>query len=246
MISMGFANIPRDDKVADGGDDAWFITNSVTSAFAVADGVGSWRVKGINAGECSRQIMKFCKDYFVDGGTVPITALENAEELSNMAGSTTALVAYYDMGLKVLDVVQVGDSNLIVIRDNYVANQTESQVRSHNTPYQIGAGSNDTVEYHSRGYAFELQEGDIIVAGSDGLWDNMFPTQIIELIRGSGLRSAKQLSRIIASVAYELSHDTNMWSPFAQDAYEDHKVQNTDNWKGGKQDDITVVVAVVS
>jgi len=37
-----------------------------------------------------------------------------------------------------------------------------------------------------------------------------------------------------------------MWSPFAQDAYEDHKVQNTDNWKGGKQDDITVVVAVVS
>jgi len=246
MISMSFANIPRDDKLSDGGDDAWFITNSVTSAFGVADGVGSWRDKGINAGECSRQIMRLSRDYFVEGGTVPITALENAEELSNKAGSTTALVAYYDMGLKVLDVIQVGDCNLIVIRDNYVAHQTESQVRSHNMPYQIGAGSNDTVAFHSEGYTFELQEDDIIVAGSDGLWDNMFPTQVIEIIRGSGLRSAKQLSRIIASVAYELSHDKNMWSPFAQDAYEDHKVRNTDNWKGGKQDDIIVVVAVVS
>ena len=246
MISMGFANIPRDDKLSDGGDDAWFITNSVTSAFGVADGVGSWRDKGINAGECSRQIMKYCRDYFVDGGIVPVTALDDAVELSNKAGSTTALVAYYDMGLKVLDVVQVGDSNLIVIRDSYVAHQTESQVRAHNTPYQVGAGSNDTVAYHSKGYTFELQENDIIVAGSDGLWDNMFPTQVVELIRGSGLRSAKQLSRIIASVAYELSHDTNMWSPFAQDAYEDHKVHEPANWKGGKPDDITVVVAVVS
>ena len=29
MITMGFFNQPRDDKVGDGGDDAWFITNSV-------------------------------------------------------------------------------------------------------------------------------------------------------------------------------------------------------------------------
>jgi len=245
MITMGYANTPRDDKLSDGGDDAWFLTNSVISAFGVADGVGSWRTKGINAGECSRQIMRYCKDFFIESGTSPFVALERAEELSNKAGSTTAIVAHYDAALKVLDVTQVGDSNLVVIRDNYVVYQTTSQVRSHDTPYQIGASSNDTVKHHSKEYTFNLKDGDIIVAGSDGLWDNMFPTQVLEIIRGSGLRSATQLAKIITSVAYELSQGTNMWSPFAQDAYEDQKVYDVTQWKGGKPDDITVVVAVV-
>ena len=33
-ITMGAANIPHDDKLSDGGDDAWFITNSVLTLLA--------------------------------------------------------------------------------------------------------------------------------------------------------------------------------------------------------------------
>ena len=40
MLIMGHANLPRDDKVSDGGDDAWFVTNSIVNAMGVADGVG--------------------------------------------------------------------------------------------------------------------------------------------------------------------------------------------------------------
>tara|TARA_B110000444_G_C18848332_1_gene603657 strand:- start:4911 stop:5654 length:744 start_codon:yes stop_codon:yes gene_type:complete len=245
MITMGFFNQPRDDKVADGGDDAWFITNSVISAFGVADGVGSWRVQGINAGHCAREIMKYARETFVDGNASPYESLEIAEEKSKAAGSTTALVAYYQEGLKLLDVSQVGDCNLIVIRENYVIHQTKSGVRYHDSPYQIGQGSNDTMYFHSEDYTFQLQAGDIIVAATDGLWDNMFPTQVLQLINNSGLRSPSQLANVIGTVAYELSKDTNMWSPFAQNAYEDRKVYDASQWKGGKTDDITLVVAVV-
>ncbi len=38
MLIMGYANIPREDKVSDGGDDAWFVTNSIVNAMGVADG----------------------------------------------------------------------------------------------------------------------------------------------------------------------------------------------------------------
>ncbi len=245
MITMGFFNQPRDDKVSDGGDDAWFITNSVISAFGVADGVGSWRVQGINAGHCAREIMKFSREHFIDGGQTPYESLEIAESKSKKLGSTTALVAYYHEGLKLLDVSQVGDCNLIVIRGQYVVHQTHSQVRYHDAPYQIGKSSNDTMMFHSKEYTFELKVGDVIVAGSDGLWDNMFPTQVSQIINNSGLRSAKQLANVVGTVAYELSKDQNMWSPFAQNAYEDRKIYDTKDWKGGKTDDITLVVAVV-
>ena len=73
----------------------------------------------------------------------------------------------------------------------------------------------------------------------------MFPTQVLQLINNSGLRSPSQLANVIGTVAYELSKDTNMWSPFAQNAYEDRKVYDASQWKGGKTDDITLVVAVV-
>ena len=98
---------------------------------------------------------------------------------------------------------------------------------------------------HTKEYTFELKVGDVIVAGSDGLWDNMFPTQVSQIINNSGLRSAKQLANVVGTVAYELSKDQNMWSPFAQNAYEDRKIYDTKDWKGGKTDDITLVMAVV-
>ena len=67
--------------------------------------------------------MKFSREYFIDGAQTPYESLEKAESKSKKLGSTTALVAYYQEGLKLLDVSQVGDCNLIVIRGNYVVHQ---------------------------------------------------------------------------------------------------------------------------
>ena len=97
MLAMRDANIPRDDKVLDGGDDAYFITNSVINAVGIADGVGSWRDKGINAGFCARELMEKCKSIFMGGVTTsPFIVLEGAENTLSEDGSTTVLLAHED------------------------------------------------------------------------------------------------------------------------------------------------------
>ena len=93
-LTMGVANRPRDDKLSDGGDDAWFLTNSVFNAIGVADGVGAWRSKGINAGECARELMSLCRDYYGEGFTqYPQTCLETVIPRLRAEGSTTVLIA---------------------------------------------------------------------------------------------------------------------------------------------------------
>ena len=89
MLTMGFANIPRSDKVTDGGDDAWFVTNSIVNAMGVADGVGSWRRMGINAGNCARCVMKVAKDDFLLAGAVAasVTMIAKSSEAGVISGS---------------------------------------------------------------------------------------------------------------------------------------------------------------
>ena len=87
-------NIPRLDKEKDGGDDGWFISNESQSA-GVADGVGSWRKKGINSGRFSRSLMYATKRR-IEQGMNPYDALQSAFadwENKTGYGSTTFCVA---------------------------------------------------------------------------------------------------------------------------------------------------------
>ena len=47
----GVANIPHDDKVYKGGEDAWTASPRL---IAVADGVGGWATKGVDPGLFSK------------------------------------------------------------------------------------------------------------------------------------------------------------------------------------------------
>ena len=51
----GIANIPHDDKVDKGGEDAWTASQTL---IAVADGVGGWANKGVDSGLFSKQLTK--------------------------------------------------------------------------------------------------------------------------------------------------------------------------------------------
>lgn len=241
---MGAANIPRDDKLLDGGDDAYFITNSVINAVGVADGVGSWRAKGINAGKCARELMANCKSIFMGGTTSPFLVLEASENRFTEEGSTTVLLAHADYeGLKI---AQIGDSNLVIIRNNYIFFQTSAQQHMHDQPYQIGKGGSEGSE-DARLYTVPILKNDIIILGSDGLWDNLYPSQAAQIVRSLDISKPSLMAKTLADHAYECSHDKNLWSPFTQRAYEGGIItpsQFSDSL-GGKTDDITVVVAVV-
>ena len=83
------------------------------------------------------------------------------------------------------------------------------------------------------------------MVGTDGLFDNLFDDQIIELIKphvkeseSGDLRDVNKLADSIATEAERLSRDSNYISPFAKAAQ-----SKIPGYSGGKQDDITVAVA---
>jgi len=64
------------------GEDAFFITPG--RAFGVADGVGWWSLKHVDAGKYSRALMKAARDHFaLDASRVdPVAAMSEAEVLA--------------------------------------------------------------------------------------------------------------------------------------------------------------------
>jgi len=98
----------------------------------------------------------------------------------------------------------------------------------------------------------EVKEGDIIVVGTDGLFDNMFTPEILELIKkgvGEENNSMKILEQFgnsnlaeeIANQAQILARSKKRISPFSQMAQLCGLYH-----RGGKMDDITVVVSLVT
>lgn len=48
------AVLPHPDKVATGGEDAFFVSSHGQGAFGVADGVGGWNMEGVDPSRYSR------------------------------------------------------------------------------------------------------------------------------------------------------------------------------------------------
>lgn len=95
----------------------------------------------------------------------------------------------------------------------------------------------------------DVEEGDVIVVGTDGLFDNVFDETIVDLV-SSSLSSAsatdvnaqlEKAAKAIATTAHKLAADPRYRSPFAVNALKNRRM-----FLGGKMDDITVIVARVT
>jgi hypothetical protein len=73
------------------------------------------------------------------------------------------------------------------------------------------------------------------------LWDNLYDDIIVDILnRGTAIRP-EELAQVLVEEAYEKSQDKTYLSPFAKKAQENKKP-----YLGGKPDDITVIVALVT
>ena len=90
---------------------------------------------------------------------------------------------------------------------------------------------------------FAVQVGDIIVAGTDGLLDNVFNTRAAKLVWDAKARGATPgvAAQQLATFASARARDPVYLSPFAKQAR-----RAGFRYQGGKVDDITVVVAYVT
>ncbi|XP_030549603.2 probable protein phosphatase 2C 80 [Rhodamnia argentea] len=233
----GSCYLPRKRAVYPDGDDAHFIC-SEKSTIGVSDGVGSWVRSGVDPGEYARGLMTSCADEVGkwEAGCVDLEFVLNAAfDRTLVRGSATAcLLTLAD------DVVNVGDSGFVRIRRGESVYRSPLQEYGFNCPYQLGRKPGHSSPGSAQSYKVEVRKGDIIVAGTDGLFDNMFVDQIKDAAE-AGIRAGKDLGDIASSIAaraHANSLDKATRTPFSK-GMEEHGKEH--RW--GKADDITVIVA---
>ncbi|XAR49443.1 Phosphoprotein phosphatase [Bertholletia excelsa] len=213
LISGGFM-LPDPTKEF-GGEDAYFIVGQ--NWLGVADGVGAWAAGGISAGDYARELMDNCKK-IVSDGVIPLTTpkeviIRSALEAQS-PGSSTILVSYFDG--QVLHVANIGDSGFIVIRNGTVYEKSTPRQFGFNCPYQIQYGD-DPAELLEE-YRIDLEEGDVIVTATDGLFDNLYDQEIASIVSRSLQENLepKVMAEILAKRANEVGGSEDCRTPFAE------------------------------
>lgn len=242
-LVSGSCYLPHPDKVKTGGEDAHFISED-EMAIGVADGVGGWADVGINAGEYARELMSYSMKALLHepkDSIDPARVLEKAYSKTNAQGSSTAcIIALTSKGLHAIN---LGDSGFVVVRDGHTIFESLVQQHGFNFPYQLQSGSGADLPSSGQVFTVAVRTGDVIVVGTDGLFDNLYKDEIAALVRdavNAGFK-AEATAKKIADIARQRALDSKRQTPFA-DAAQEAGFQ----YYGGKLDDLTVVVSFVT
>ncbi|GBG33741.1 Protein phosphatase PTC7-like fig [Hondaea fermentalgiana] len=176
----------------------------------------------------------------------PSAMLKAAEERireTELLGSSTACVASLHGLDNMMFVACLGDSGVLVYRKSMgVIFRTPEQEHAFGYPFQLGHHdvsdhASDALVSHCR-----ITSGDVVIVASDGLFDNLFESQISKILdKHMDTRNAQLCATELASEAYANSVSERMETPYSQAAGEEFNLV----WCGGKKDDISVVVAFI-
>jgi protein phosphatase PTC7 len=262
--------LPHPDKRATGGEDASFVGADGLSV-GVADGVGGWAEQGVDAGIYARMLMSNAqanaeattaaqsaaletepeapatpgREEPEEGKlsradvVAPLKVLVAAHAATPVQGSSTALVLL--LRKSTLHGANLGDSGFMILRAGRILFKSEPQQHGFNFPFQCGSGPSDPPT-SAQLYALPVQPGDIIVCGTDGLWDNLHDAEIAALVRSemAAGRGPAGAAERIAAAAHIRGADPRADTPFSRGA-----MAARVPFRGGKMDDCTVVVSVV-
>lgn len=185
-------------------------------------------------------------------------------------GSSTACVVMINRETGQLKFGNLGDSGFVLLSPVDIVEglgtkyrikfKSESQQHRFNMPYQITlappngrvsdtSGLMATDSTSSPPQKLSVESGDIVILMTDGVIDNVFDDELEELVSTSVTihsrkHSASEVPRLVAQdiafKARELSENSLRESPFTVEARK-HGL----NQLGGKEDDITVVAAII-
>ena len=230
-------------------EDAYFMEGT---SVGIADGVSSWYQYGIDGGQFARELMCRCSQLPPDLSAQELASiLSQAHSQVQAYGSSTALLAYLAHTHLYLSVL--GDSVAMLLRwvdgKPTILFKSDASVHSFSTPFQLAHipkrlshlpfiqdSFSDALHYSP-----EVQAGDLLILGTDGLWDNLYDWEMMQLLETQTSISAQGIAEILGHQAYRNSKADNA-GPF-QEAV--HQAYPDVQWRGGKPDDITVLVAWV-
>ncbi|KAL8917629.1 MAG: hypothetical protein Q9172_005751 [Xanthocarpia lactea] len=264
------------------GDDAVLVGENFIGA---NDGVGAWaqKPKG-HAALWSRLILHFWaleaeRDASVTSTAStslepdPITYLQTAYEHTIEAtaapneckGTTTACGALLHhvqeaaMLEPVLYVTNLGDSQVMVVRPETkeVVYKTTEQWHWFDCPRQLGTNSPDTPKANAVMDKVKIREGDVVLAMSDGVVDNLWEHEVVQNVHESMQRlghgrqvesegDGQDTDGRMLDVAKELlkAARTIAEDPYAESPFMERAVEEGLAMEGGKLDDISVVAAL--
>lgn len=133
----------------------------------------------------------------------------------------------------------------MLIRGGEPIFRSEEQQHSFNYPYQLGTNSRDSPK-DTQSFNIKVTEGDIVIIGSDGLFDNVFDEDIVDIVasktKANILQSdPQQIADALLRRAREVSEDTR----FASSPFQSRAIQEGFYYQGGKIDDITVICGII-
>jgi protein phosphatase PTC7 len=157
----------------------------------------------------------------------PKKLIQVAQENTKLPGASTIVIIEL-LGTK-LSAASIGDSGFRVVRDGKVLFASPPQEHYFNCPYQLGYEPlNKDVDLAIDAQEFEVpvQPGDLVIAGSDGLFDNIFDENIelvvsdaLAKVAGAGaLSAARAVSEALVVEARKNAEDPIFESPFAIEA----------------------------
>uniref|UniRef100_A0A7S0QYV8 Protein phosphatase n=1 Tax=Pyramimonas obovata TaxID=1411642 RepID=A0A7S0QYV8_9CHLO len=193
--------------------------------------------------------------------------MTSAMKRAKVPGSATMVLAQLRPETGVLEVANLGDAGLRVFRKGQLVMKTTDQQYEFDMPYQMACREFVDMDYNTpmdaNNERFNVEEGDWIIAGSDGLFDNMFDKEIATLQQeaankgseaGDEYFTAQVVARALAERARRYSKDPLRMVPYAVALEAEgtggggpmSSVLNHARAVGGKPDDITVVAARVT
>ncbi|CAA2953605.1 probable phosphatase 2C 26 isoform X1 [Olea europaea subsp. europaea] len=217
FLSIGTHLIPHPNKVEKGGEDAFFISSYKGGVIAVADGVSGWAERDVNPALFSRELMAHASNLVEDEEVQydPRTLIKKAHAATSSTGSATAIVAMLERN-GTMKIANVGDCGLHVVRKGQIVFSTSPQEHYFDCPYQLSSEAVGQTYLDATVTTVEIMEGDTVVMGSDGLFDNVFAREIISVV-GSYNNSA-DAAKALANLAYDHSQNSKFDSPYSQEA----------------------------
>jgi len=261
--------LPHPEKAQRGGEDGYYACPDSRS-FGVADGVGGYADEGVDPGLFARRLLQLALAAVRSGplseaadlpGALAAAATGLVEE--QVQGGSTALLG--QLNGSSLAILNLGDSGVMLLRPALRTNpgsdqpflfprvlfRSSDQTHYFNCPYQLGSSQLPAEKpdlVHVR-----VRAGDILVAATDGIFDNLFDHQVQAIVARqiggawrSGAPVSPQLQGLASSITQqaqsigEQQDNKDVLTPFALSALSEGL-----QFRGGKLDDSTVVVGLV-